>query len=170
MKVTTNAQPCKALQFTRLPLRFVHAFALLALAYVVLLIGCASSGSQQSAADGPKKLTRAERWKAAGWLQVYTTQRWKHISESPSSYVHSTYKLLTPEGHLFLNVLNVGPMDEPEAVRLDPGNYVVEARAFKPEAVTVPVTNGAVRIPVTIETGKTTVLHLDKEGSGNPKE
>jgi hypothetical protein len=78
------------------------------------------------------------------------------------SYVHATYKLLTPEGHLLMDVLNVGPMDEPEAVRLDPGNYVVEARAFKPEVVRVPVTKGAVRIPVTVETGKTTVLHLDK--------
>ena len=31
-----------------------------------------------------------------------------------------------------------------------------------PEAVNVPATHGAVRIPVTVETGKTTVLHLDK--------
>ncbi len=148
-------------QHTRTPRRFLHAFALLPLA-ALLFVGCTASGPHQSTSGAPRKLTRAERWKAQGWLQVYTTQRWKHTSGSPMSYVHATYKLLTPEGHLLMDVLNVGPMDEPEAVRLDPGNYVVEARAFKPEVVRVPVTKGAVRIPVTVETGKTTVLHLDK--------
>jgi len=150
-----------ACHLIRTPLRFMHIFALLPLA-ALLLAGCASSTPQPSTPGAPKKLTRAERWKAQGWLQVYTTQRWKHIPGTPMSYVHATYKLLTPEGHLLMDVLNVGPMDEPEAVRLDPGNYVVQARAFKPEAVNVPATNGAVRIPVTVETGKTTVLHLDK--------
>jgi hypothetical protein len=155
MKNTACKQP-------RTPLPFIRAFTLLPLAAALLLAGCTSSGSQQSAPGAPQKLTRAERWKAQGWLQVYTTQRWKHIPGSPSSYVHATYKLLTPEGRLYMDVLNVGPMDEPEAVRLDPGNYVVEAWAFKPEAVKAPLTRGAVRIPVTVETGKTTVLHLDK--------
>jgi hypothetical protein len=145
----------------RTPLRFMHFFALLPLA-ALLLAGCAPTTPQPSAAGGPKKLTRAERWKAQGWLQVYTTQRWKHIPGSPMSHVHATYKLLTPEGRLLMDVLNVGPMDEPEAVRLDPGSYVVEAWAFKPEVVKAPLTHGAVRIPVTVETGKTTVLHLDK--------
>ena len=154
MKTTVCKQSWK-------PLRFTRAFALLPLA-ALLLAGCAATGPQQSAPGAPAKLTRAERWKAQGWLQVYTTQRWKHVSDNPSSYVHATYKLLTPEGHLLMDVLNVGPMDEPEAVRLDPGNYVVEARAFKPAVVKVPATRGAVRIPVTVETGKTTVLHLDK--------
>jgi hypothetical protein len=155
MKTTACKHP-------RTSLRFIRAVALLSLAAVLLPAGCTSSSPQQSAPGGPKKLTRAERWKAQGWLQVYTTQRWKHIPGSPMSYVHATYKLLTPEGRLVMDVMNVGPMDEPEAVRLDPGNYVVQAWAFKPEVVKAPLTHGAVRIPVTVETGKMTVLHLDK--------
>ena len=138
---------------TRVPLRFTNAFALSFLATALLLAGCASTGPQQSAPGAAKKLTRAERWKAAGWLKVSTAQGWESINDEPRSYVQSDYKVLTPEGRLIMNVQNAGPMGEPVAVRMDPGSYVVVAQARK---------QGTVRLPVAIETGKTTVLHLDK--------
>ena len=103
-----------------------------------------------------------------GALQVFTTQGWKQLNDEPMTYVHSTYRLFDTKGRFLGKMLNVGPMNEPEQVRLDPGNYLVVARAFNPAAVRVPVTRGEVRIPVTVEPGKVTVLHLDKPANSNP--
>lgn len=55
-----------------------------------------------------------------------------------------------------MEVENGGPMEGPTLVRMDPGNYVGVAQAWK---------GGTVHIPVNIETGKTSVLHLNQANS-----
>ncbi len=104
------------------------------------------------------RMTQAERWKAAGFLQVFSEQVWERKAEGgPSSFLHSEYKVLSPEGHFVMQVQNGGPLEGPSVVRMEPGKYVVVAQAYK---------RGTVRLPVTIETGRTIVLHLDQEGHG----
>ena len=151
MNKTSNLHGCT-------PLSFVRTLALPPLAIAFMLTGCASPTAQHPAGDAPRKLTRGERWKAAGWLQVYSAESWdrKTGAGGPVSYIHSEYKVITPEGHSVMDVENGGPMEGPSVVRMDPGSYVVVAQAYK---------CGTVRIPVSIETGKTSVLHLD-QGNG----
>ena len=149
-------------RFLRVRFRFITAFMLAA-----SLAGAESASSERQKTAPSRELTQAERWKAMGWLQVFTTQRWKQI-EDETHYVHATYQLFDANERYLGKMLNVGPMHEPEKVRLNPGNYVVVARAFNPAAVRVPATRGEVRIPVTVVSGKVTVLHLDKPANGNP--
>ena len=135
------------------PLSFIRALALPPLAIAFMLTGCASPTGQHPAGDTPRKMTRAERWNAAGWLQVYSAESWDRKTGGPVSYTHSEYKVLTREGHFVMIVENGDPMAGPSVVRMDPGSYVVVAQAYR---------RGTVRIPVRIETAKTSVLHLDQ--------
>lgn len=113
---------------------------LTAVACAAFLAGCASLQSEQ--------------WKASGWLQVYSAQGWGRTPEGgPVTFLYSEYKVFTPEGRFLMRVENASSMDDPSLVRLTPGKYVVEAQAHQ---------RGTVRVPVTITTGKTTVLHLEK--------
>ncbi|MEO6750363.1 MAG: hypothetical protein ABIP85_01165 [Chthoniobacteraceae bacterium] len=138
----------------RIPLPFIRGFALPALAIALLLFGCTSPAPQHSVGNAPRKMSRAEQWKAAGWLQVFSEQAWGRKAEGgPTSFVYSEYKVLTPGGKFVMQVENGGPMEGPSVVRMDPGSYVVVAQAYK---------RGTVRVPVSIETGTTSVLHLDQ--------
>ena len=139
----------------------LFVFAAMSLVGTLLLPGCISSNPNQTARVAPRKLTRAESWNAAGWLKVYSAQAWESVNDEPVSYVHSDYKVLTPEGRLILNVQNAGPMGEPETVRMDPGAYVVVAQASQ---------RGTVKLPVIIKTGRTTTLHLDAEARRKSKQ
>jgi hypothetical protein len=161
MKTTApNFTPAKG-RFLHVPIRFITAFMLAA-----TLLSAEAASSARRKTESPRELTQAERWKAMGGLQVFTTQRWKVLNDE-THHVYATYQLYDANGRYLGKILNVGPMNEPEKVRLDPGNYVVVARAFNPAAVQVPVTRGEVRIPVTVSPGKVTVPHLDKPDNGS---
>lgn len=152
MRKTPNPKGCPSLPL--ISLRLIHASALLPLAGALMLGGCISQMPDYPSGDPRHKMTHAERWKSAGSLQVYSEQVWgRKIGGGPTSFVYSEYKVLTPEGRFVMQVENGGPMDEPSVVRIDPGSYVVLAQAYE---------RGTVRLPVTVRTGKTTVLHLEK--------
>ena len=94
---------------------------------------------------------RAER--PQGYLTVYSaTDR----SEDGGFlyYAHSSYAIYTIDGRLFKRVENhLSATDEtPEMVSLPIGSYIVEARSVK---------DGYVRIPVTINGGRRTILDPD---------
>ena len=143
---TTSLIPCQT------SVQRINVVAVLPLVAAILFAGCAATHPQEFKGKTPQKLTRVERWQAAGWLKAYTAQAWESVNDEPPSYVHSDYKVLTPEGRMIMHVQNVGPMNEPETVRLDPGSYTVVAQARG---------KGTVRRSIIVETGQTTELHLD---------
>ena len=97
---------------------------------------------------------QAGRQAESGWLQVYSEQSWGRMPEGgPVTFLYSEYKVFTPDGRFLMRVDNAGSMEDPSTVRLEPGRYIVEAQAHQ---------RGTVRVPVTITTGKTTALHLEK--------
>jgi len=84
---------------------------------------------------------------------------------SPFWYQHSDYSIYTPGGKLVKRVGNtVGHYAQsPDAVALPAGQYVVKARASD---------YSWVKVPVTVEPGRTTRVHLDdnwKLPAGIPK-
>jgi hypothetical protein len=96
---------------------------------------------------------------AEGQLQVFTAMGWESRPDSAvstASYVHSAYRVATPEGQILRRVGNAGrtaTYPDPDVVSLAPGNYRIYAQA---------VGRGRVDLPVTITPGKKTVIHLDK--------
>lgn len=92
-----------------------------------------------------------------GWLVVYSA--WGgggppgESSDTPVNH-HSDYKIYSSDGKLFKTVNNwTGTYsDDPATVSLLPGRYTVATSVSSLQSVTV---------PVVIETGKTTSVHLD---------
>lgn len=123
-----------------------------AMVATIFFSGCVTTTPHECKGPPPMKPVRRERAEAPGWLKAYTAQAWESVNDEPPSYVHSDYRILSPEGRMIMHVRNIGPMNEPETIRLDPGNYTVVAQASG---------KGTVRRSVTIETGRTTVLQLD---------
>ena len=75
-------------------------------------------------------------------------------SDPDASIHHSDYRIFSADGKQSKYVHNwVGTfIEDPAVVSLAPGRYIVAARA---------VASGTVTVPVIIEVGKTTSVHLD---------
>ncbi|MBU6401266.1 MAG: hypothetical protein KGS61_13200, partial [Verrucomicrobia bacterium] len=88
-----------------------------------------------------------------GLLVVYSDTDEIHLDQSSVFYIHSSYFIQTPTGHQVKWVKNhVSNMDvTPERVALPAGTYLVVARSED---------YGRVRVPVVIEAGRTTEVHL----------
>ncbi len=128
--------------------------ALQAAVGAIFLAGCTAPADVKIPGGAQKGATQTERRETSGWLQVFSAQGWGRTPEGgPVTFLYSEYKIFAPEGRFVMRVENAGAMEDPSLVRLDPGRYVVEAQAHR---------RGTVRVPVTITTGKTTVLHLEK--------
>ena len=115
----------------------------LAATLLAVLLACYAPSYQASAAPEPH-----------GWLQVYSAQSWEPVGDEPRAYVHSAYKILSPEGKVVMSVVNAGRMltsREPDVVKIRTGNYVVRGAAKQ---------QGTVEVPVEIKRGQTVVLHL----------
>ena len=91
-----------------------------------------------------------------GFLTVYSATEQRQDGDNTYANVHTDYQIYTADGRLFKEVRNsLGPTSEtPERVTLPKGSYVVAAQSE---------TSGNVSIPVVIQTGKGTELHLERE-------
>lgn len=88
-----------------------------------------------------------------GYLVVYSDTEAKRLDKGLPFYVHSSYVIERQNGTKLKWVPNhVGDMDQaPERVRLPAGTYDVVARS---------TAYGRIRVPVVIEAGRTTEVHL----------
>ena len=121
-------------------------------AMVIAFAGCASQPLSLSSV-GPKP-ARAEKPSDLGGLQVFTDLETHQVGEGAYYYPHSSYEVYSSAGARVKTVENhLGPMDEkPTLVAMPAGHYTI----LGPSA-----NYGNVRLPITIEAGKTTVIHLD---------
>ena len=95
-----------------------------------------------------------------GFLEVYSATE-EHFDGDTSYYPHTDYRVLTRDGSVFKQVHNaISPSDEiPATVTLPSGAYTVVAESE---------TSGMVSVPVIVRTGRTTVLHLEKDRDWTP--
>ena len=103
---------------------------------------------------GPPPLVLGSR-SPEGGLTVYSALDLGTPGEPDNVYYHSGYKIYSLDGKMVKDVNNkVGPtyIEDPATVSLPPGRYNVVARA---------AAFGTVSVPVVIEAGKTTSVHLD---------
>jgi hypothetical protein len=87
-----------------------------------------------------------------GFLTVYSATEWTTYDDGPSLLSYTNYQIDAPDGTLFQEVSN-GDY-EPTRVVLPTGTYTVVAWSD---------TSGEVSVPVAIEAGKITVVHLERE-------
>jgi hypothetical protein len=135
-------------------------FTLIGAASIALLAGCASQPVSVSAV-GPETLNH-DNTAGKGYLQVYSDTESPVVGEGPPYYYpHTGYNIYTRSGVRVRYVPNhIGDMDEtPMLVRVPAGTYyvVAESSAY-----------GRVTVPVVIECGRRTVLHLDRQWRPTP--
>ena len=87
-----------------------------------------------------------------GFLAVYTATEWTTYDDGPDLLSYTNYQIDAADGTLFQEVTN-GDY-EPTRVTLPKGTYTVVAWSD---------TSGEVSVPVAVEAGKITVVHLDRE-------
>jgi len=157
------------------------------MALLICLVGCAAA-TQVAMLDevGPRPTLVPQR-SGDGYLQVYTARERAPIDVNAEEFfwnndfgrnaflhtaAHTSYSIYAPDGRLLERVRNTTGMNDanPTLVKLPLGVYRVEAKAEDYEDVTV-----TVMVPVRIEPGLTTRVHLDGQwntpmatkGSGN---
>ncbi len=118
----------------------------------VALAACSSSRQHVRVAPvGPAPQVAEKVQTPQGWLVVYSAlDSGDFTGEDQVIPHHSAYEIFSSDGKRLKYVPN--DVLDPDAVRLPPGNYKIVASATDYRAVTV---------PVVIETGKVTVVHLD---------
>jgi hypothetical protein len=131
---------------------------LLAMSAAMLLAACASVqpiALPETAGPQPARLYPRE-----GTLKVYSATE-RHSDGDLAYYPHSDYRILTRDGRVFKEVRNaISPSDEiPATVTLPSGAYTVVAESE---------TSGMVTVPVVVRTGRTTVLHLERDKDWTP--
>jgi hypothetical protein len=87
-----------------------------------------------------------------GFLTVYSATTWTTDDDGPSLLSYTNYQIDSADGTLFKEVPN--GQQEPTRVILPKGTYTVVAQSD---------TSGMVSVPVAIEAGKITVVHLERE-------
>src|SRR5258706_9838587 len=120
----------------------------------ILLSACATSRERTVLAPvGPTPFEHA-RNSPEGALIVYSAVDAGSTSDSDAYPHHSGYRIFFDDGKQLKYVNNwVATFSEdPATVGLAPGGYKVSARAMR---------FGTVTVPVVIEAGKTTAVHLD---------
>jgi len=116
----------------------------------VLVVSCASAPSTiVHETVGPSPTVVSEH---NGFLKVYSATASMVDDDGPSLLKYTNYQIDALDGTLFREVANDD--QEPTRVILPKGTYTVVAQSD---------TSGTVRVPVAIETGRTTVVHLERE-------
>jgi hypothetical protein len=131
---------------------------LIAIGTTMLLASCASmpaTAVRETAGPQPGRLYPYE-----GFLKVYSATE-KQIDGDTAYYPHTDYRILTRDGRVFKDVRNaISPSDGiPATVTLPSGAYTVVAESE---------TSGTVSVPVVVRTGRTTVLHLERDKDWTP--
>jgi hypothetical protein len=159
-------------------MKYANAVALSSV--LVCLVGCASAPKvvvQQPV--GPCHRVAA-KGAGDGSLQVYSARERSLIDVNTEEFfwdntldkndylygsAHTDYTILGQDGTVFQHVRNARGRnyETPTLVRLPPGSYTVEAEAEDSGAITMTVV-----IPLVVEAGQTTVVHLEpnREPSG----
>lgn len=145
---------------------------------LICAAGCATSARVTLLEQvGPDPALTSQK-SSTGVLQVYSARERVPIDVNAEEFfqnndygkndflfyaAHTSYALYAPDGHLLQQVRNANGMNDakPTAVKLSPGVYKVEAVAEDYDDVTL-----RVMVPVLIEPGLTTTVHLD--GNWNP--
>ena len=119
---------------------------------ITLLVGCATK-PVALAPVGPGPGDRSA-YVSTGHLRVYSDTKTREIGENTIYYTHTAYTIRDPSGKLVKYVGNhVGSTDEmPTLVTIPSGSYLVVAESLR---------YGRVTVPVKIQDGRTTVVHLD---------
>jgi hypothetical protein len=135
--------------------------ALAGLAVALLLSSCATSRLTVSSTVGPKSFA-AHSYGGKGYLMVYSEADEIHVGDGIPYYIHTSYNVATPDARIVKWVPNhLGDMDEaPQLVSLPSGNYQVVAKSTD---------YGQVRVPVLIQAGQTTRIHMEGNGSWKPQ-
>src|SRR5262249_11362338 len=96
-----------------------------------------------------------------GELLVYSALNTGANTDQNATTHHSDYSIELPDGQRFKYVNNSWSTfsADPQEVALAPGRYNVAARA---------INSGMVKVPVIIEAGKTTAVHLDGTKPATP--
>jgi len=124
----------------------------------MLLTSCASLQSiAVTSTAGPQP---ASLYPSTGFLKVYSATE-EHFDGDTAYYPHTDYRILTRDGRVFKEVRNaISPSDEiPATVTLPIGPYTVVAES---EA------SGIVGVPIVVQTGRTTVLYLERKKDWTP--
>lgn len=141
------------------------------LGIVPMLVSCASPPITL-APVGPNPFAGRPSSTRAGYLQVFSRLSLQNDDQNqggsggdPSWYQHTDYNLYDAKGKLVKRVGNtVGHYStSPRVVALRPGNYTLRAQAKEWLSV---------KVPVVIEPGRTTKVHLDENWeppAGTPK-
>ena len=132
---------------------------ILGLAFVCILSGCASAPvALSSVGPNPYALPDGSQ---NGQLEVFSALVGRIEGDNPTWFQHTDYRILTPQHGLVKRVDNtVGYYAEsPRIIALPAGTYLVEAQAKD---------YFLVEVPVVIQTGKLTVVHLDNNWSPSP--
>ncbi len=140
-----------------------NVYSLLGTGLVSLLVGCTST-PVALAPVGPNPVG-SESMTAEGGLQVYSSLVGRSEGDNPTWYQHTDYYIYDLHGKLVKHVDNTTGYyaKAPRRVTLPAGRYLVKAQANDYFWVDV---------PVTIERGQTTRVHLDdnwKLPSDTPK-
>lgn len=116
-----------------------------------LLNGCSTPVSVATVGPNPVNLTDNSD---SGRLQVFSALVGRTEGNNPTWYQHRGYVILDRNGKTVMHVGNqVGKYDpSPQVVSLKPGKYVVKAESQDYLSV---------EIPVQVERGRITRLHLD---------
>lgn len=135
-----------------------HRFSLSALAIMLALSGCASWDSKPPLvldSVGPRVPERIIP-KREGMLVVYSDWSVFNLGGDVDTRHHDDYKILRADGSLHQKVRNAQyvSFEDPKAVSLPSGDYIVDAFASR---------YGRVQIPVRIEPFRTTTVCLTGE-------
>jgi hypothetical protein len=127
-------------------------YILLATGLVSLLVGC-SSTPVALAPVGPNPVD-IESMDSKGALQVFSSLTGRSEGDNPTWHKHTEYYIYNLHGKLLKHVDNtIGHYENaPRPVALPAGRYLVKAHAKD---------YFWVNVPVTIERGRTTRVHLD---------
>ena len=139
------------------------AVSLTTLAIPLLLTACTTARSTVALSGmvGPQPPgTRSHT--GAGWLIVKSERRDVFLDKQFPFHIHTSYTIKTIHDKPVRWVANhIGDTDEnAELVSLPAGKYVVIAKSTD---------YGQVRVPVLIEPGQTTTVHLEGRGSWAPE-
>jgi hypothetical protein len=131
--------------------------ALVGAAIIPLLCGCASTPVVlDPVGPAPAKPVPASSttYAPTGWLKVLTATRTREIGAESYYYTHTGYRICTGPGQTWKYVANhEGDMDQSAAlVKIPAGNYLVVAKSES---------YGVVTVPVLVQAGKLTVVHLE---------
>lgn len=132
----------------------IKIVALIGAAIIPLLAGCASTPVALNSV-GPEPIN-PEAFIPKGYLQVFSDTDAIRDGDGPSYYPHTGYSIHDESGKVVQFVPNhIGDMDEsPTIMAIPAGDYTVVAESSA---------YGRVTVPVVIQKGRSTVVHLDRD-------